>query len=119
VRSEADEEPRVMAERFRLEQVLVNLLQNAIEALDGALDPEITIQVSPRRNQVRILIADNGPGLTPQATKTLFTPFATTKPRGLGLGLVISRDIVTEFGGELTLEPGAGARFVITLPKAR
>jgi two-component system C4-dicarboxylate transport sensor histidine kinase DctB len=119
VRSEADEDLQVMAERFRLEQVLVNLLQNAIEALDGAADPEIAIQVSSRRNQARIVVADNGPGLAPQAVKTLFTPFATTKPRGLGLGLVISRDIVTEFGGELTLEPGQGARFVITLPKAR
>jgi len=120
VRREADEEALVMAERFRLEQVLVNLLQNALEALDGTADPEIAIQVTARRSQIRIAIADNGPGVTPQAAKTLFTPFATTKPRGLGLGLVISRDIVAEFGGELTLEPAPiGARFVISLSKAR
>jgi two-component system C4-dicarboxylate transport sensor histidine kinase DctB len=120
VRHEADEEALVMAERFRLEQVLVNLLQNALEALEGTTDPEIVIQVSARRSQIRIAIADNGPGLAPQATRTLFTPFATTKPRGLGLGLVISRDIVAEFGGELALDPApAGARFVISLSKAR
>ncbi len=120
VRREADEEALVMAERFRLEQVLVNLLQNALEALEGAADPEIAIQVTSRRSQIRIAIADNGPGLAPQAAKTLFTPFATTKPRGLGLGLVISRDIVAEFGGELALEPApTGARFVISLSKAR
>jgi two-component system C4-dicarboxylate transport sensor histidine kinase DctB len=119
VRSEEAEGLRVMAERFRLEQVLVNLLQNALEALEGAADPQIAIQVSARRNQARVVIADNGPGVAPQAAKTLFTPFATTKPLGLGLGLVISRDIVAEFGGELTLEPGPGASFVITLPKAR
>lgn len=121
VRREADEEALVMAERFRLEQVLVNLLQNALEALEGTADPEIAIQVAARRSQIRIMIADNGPGLAPQAAKTLFTPFATTKPRGLGLGLVISRDIVAEFGGELSLDPDApvGARFVISLSKAR
>jgi two-component system C4-dicarboxylate transport sensor histidine kinase DctB len=120
VRDEADEAARVMAERFRLEQVLVNLLQNAVEALDGVADPEIRVQVVVRRAQVRIVVADNGPGVAPEAAKVLFTPFATTKPRGLGLGLVISRDIVAEFGGELSLEPAArGARFVMSLPKAR
>lgn len=120
VRDVADEAALVMAERFRLEQVLVNLLQNALEALEGAVDPEIRVQVSVKRSLVRILVADNGPGVAPEAAKTLFTPFATTKPRGLGLGLVISRDIVAEFDGELSLEPGpGGARFVMSLPKAR
>jgi two-component system C4-dicarboxylate transport sensor histidine kinase DctB len=120
LRDVTDEAVRVIAERFHLEQVLVNLLQNALEALEGAADPEIRVQVSVKRSMVRILVADNGPGVTPEATKTLFTPFATTKPRGLGLGLVISRDIVAEFGGELFLEPGpGGARFVMSLIKAR
>ena len=120
LREVGDESIRVMAERFRLEQVLVNLLQNALEALETTADPEIRVQVSIKRSQVRILVADNGPGVAPEAARTLFTPFATTKPRGLGLGLVISRDIVTEFGGELSLEPGScGARFVMSLPKAR
>ena len=120
IRDEADEAARVMAERFRLEQVLVNLLQNALEALEGAADPEIRVQVAIKRSQVRIVVADNGPGVAPEAAKSLFTPFATTKPRGLGLGLVISRDIVAEFGGELSLEPApGGARFVLYLHKAR
>jgi two-component system C4-dicarboxylate transport sensor histidine kinase DctB len=110
---------RVMAERFRLEQVLVNLLQNALEALEGARGPHITIRASARYGKVRIVVSDNGPGLSAEAAGTVFTPFATTKARGLGLGLVISRDIVAEFGGELSFEPGAGATFVITLPKAR
>lgn len=120
VRDEADEAAKVMAERFRLEQVLVNLLQNAIEALEGRPDPEIRVQVLVKRLQVRILVADNGPGVAAEVAKTLFTPFATTKPRGLGLGLVISRDIVAEFGGELSLETAPrGACFVMSLPKAR
>ncbi len=119
VRSVDAEALRVLAERFRLEQVLVNLLQNALEALEDTPDPKIEIQVETRRNQARIVIADNGPGLSPEAARTLFTPFATTKARGLGLGLVISRDIVAEFGGELSFEPGPGARFVISLPRAK
>lgn len=120
VRDEADEAVRVMAERFRLEQVLVNLLQNALEAMEDRPDPEIRVQVLAKRSQVRVLIADNGPGVAPEAARTLFTPFATTKARGLGLGLVISRDIVAEFGGELSLEAAPrGARFVLSLPKAR
>jgi two-component system C4-dicarboxylate transport sensor histidine kinase DctB len=121
VRGEADEEAaKVMAERFRLEQVLVNLLQNALEALEDTANPEIRVQVVVKRSQVRIVVADNGPGVTPEAAKSLFTPFATTKPRGLGLGLVISRDIIAEFRGELSLEPApSGARFVMSLPKAR
>lgn len=125
VRHPANEDLLVMAERFRLEQVLVNLLQNALEALEGQADPQIILHVAPRRAQVRITVADNGPGLSPEAAEALFTPFTTTKPRGLGLGLVISRDIVTEFGGELVLDSGAptkppnGAKFVITLLKAR
>lgn len=120
VRDVTDEAARVMAERFRLEQVLVNLLQNALEALESASEPEIAVLVLVKRAQVRIIVTDNGPGVADEAVKTLFTPFATTKARGLGLGLVISRDIVAEFGGELFLEPSpCGARFVITLPKAR
>ena len=120
VREVADEAAKVLAERFRLEQVLVNLLQNAIEALEETKDGEIAVQVLVKRAQVQIIVADNGPGVAPEATSTLFTPFATTKPRGLGLGLVISRDIVAEFGGELYLEPSPrGARFVMSLPKAR
>jgi two-component system C4-dicarboxylate transport sensor histidine kinase DctB len=120
VRDETAEAAQVMAERFRLEQVLVNLLQNAIEALEDRPDPEIRVTVLVKRAQVRVVVADNGPGVAPEAAETLFTPFATTKPRGLGLGLVISRDIVAEFGGELSLEPAPrGACFVLSLTKAR
>lgn len=120
VREVADEAARVMAERFRLEQVLVNLLQNALEALEGSVEGLIDVQVLVQHAQVRIIVADNGPGVAEHAAKTLFTPFATTKARGLGLGLVISRDIVAEFGGELSLEASPnGARFVISLPEAR
>ena len=130
LRTGEEEGLQVMAERFRLEQVLVNLIQNALEAMDRTQGARIGInvcalKVSARKSQVRIVVSDNGPGLEPHAAEAVFTPFATTKARSLGLGLVISRDIVAEFGGELSLErdpvedDSPGARFVITLPKAR
>lgn len=120
-RSGEHEDQLVLAERFRLEQVLVNLLQNAVEALEGVANPRIALRVVLRRGQALLLVSDNGPGVSEAAAATLFTPFATTKLRGLGLGLVISHDIVAEFGGDLRLETTAtpGAVFVITLRKAK
>ncbi len=109
----------VRAERNRLEQVVLNLLQNAIEALDGVAGPSIKLGVEAKDETVVIHVTDNGPGVAPAVQQRLFTPFTTDKPDGLGLGLVISRDIVAAFGGELALEPSpTGARFVIRLAKA-
>jgi two-component system C4-dicarboxylate transport sensor histidine kinase DctB len=110
----------VLAERVRLEQVLMNLLQNALEALTDRPGGIIRLGVQTAGRRVRIIVADNGPGLAPAVAGSLFTPFVTTKPTGLGLGLVISRDLVTEFGGELTLTESedGGARFVVSLKKA-
>ena len=71
-------------------------------------------------DRVRLTISDNGPGLPPQIRASLFSPFATSKPSGLGLGLVISREIARDFGGELTAappEPGQGATFHLDLPR--
>lgn len=109
----------VKAERNRLEQVVLNLLQNAIEALDGVHGPVIELGVRVKGRQAIIQVSDNGPGVTPAVRARLFTPFTTDKPEGLGLGLVISRDIVAGFGGELVLDPSSsGARFSIRLAKA-
>ena len=120
-RSPAPAGTRVLAERIRLEQVIVNLVQNAIEALEGEPNdtPHLTIAIRRVADRVEIAIADNGPGLDTAVTKALFTPFTTTKATGLGLGLVICRDIVAGFGGELNLREGpSGATFVITLKAA-
>lgn len=109
----------VMADRFRLEQVIVNLIQNALEALDGVANPTITIGIAQTGNQVEVVVADNGPGLRAEVRDQLFTPFVTTKANGLGLGLVISRDIIAAFDGELDLRPSdSGAVFVMTLRSA-
>ena len=91
----------MLADRIRLEQVLVNLLQNALDALGGQPGGRITLALRDQGERVQLYFHDNGPGLSAEALAGLFTPFHTTKPEGLGLGLVISRDIVAEFGGEL------------------
>lgn len=105
----------VTADRIRLEQVLVNLLRNAQEA--GAT--RIRLAATATTDQVSLIVADDGPGLPPAIAASLFTPFQTSKPRGLGLGLVISRDICRAMGGDLCLAAAdAGTAFAITLPAA-
>lgn len=108
----------VQADRTRLEQVLVNLLQNALEA--GA--SQVAIAAGPGRtgSDIAITVTDDGPGIPPAIAAGLFTPFQTSKPRGLGLGLVISRDICRAMGGDLVLDQAAaGTCFRITLPAPR
>lgn len=129
-RPPAGQNYRVLANRIRLEQVLVNLLQNAMEALEGRPDGRIVVALQDLGATVQVYVSDNGPGLSAEARAHLFTPFYTTKAEGLGLGLVICRDIVTEFGGDLIAAgpadpvfpaphaPGCGAMFILTLRKA-
>ncbi|MEI4472195.1 sensor histidine kinase [Frigidibacter sp. MR17.24] len=112
---------RVMAETVRLEQVLVNLLQNAGEAQDGVAAPRIALGIAAGPDSVTLTVEDNGPGLDPDVAERLFTPFATTKPGGLGLGLVIAREIARDFGGDLAADPprpGQGATFRLSLRRA-
>lgn len=114
-----DPDAFVLADRFRLEQVIVNLIQNALEALEGVANPSVTLSVKSVGDEVELVVADNGPGLPDAIREQLFTPFVTSKANGLGLGLVISRDIVAAFKGELNLRPSdTGAVFVVTLRSA-
>jgi two-component system C4-dicarboxylate transport sensor histidine kinase DctB len=110
----------VIADRIRLEQVVVNLLQNALDALAPVSAPKILIEVTRDGDMTNLVIADNGPGLSEEIVDALFTPFVTTKAQGLGLGLVISRDICAEFGGSLSLTPSTlgGAAFRVRIPRA-
>jgi len=109
---------RVMASRIRLEQILVNLLQNALDALRGRPHPRIEIQHAASAGNVQLIVHDNGPGLDPTIRTMLFMPFATSKENGLGLGLVISSEIARELGGYLELTPSdEGACFTLTLPR--
>ncbi|MFC3594534.1 ATP-binding protein [Novosphingobium piscinae] len=107
---------RVRGERVRLEQVIVNLLQNAAEALKGRADPAIDLTIAAEPGRVLLQLRDNGPGIDPAIAPQLFTPFVTSRAAGLGLGLVIAKDIVEEFGGTLTLaNTASGAGFDVAL----
>jgi two-component system C4-dicarboxylate transport sensor histidine kinase DctB len=107
----------VQAEAVRLEQVLVNLMANALDA--GQSGVEIGLSIELKDGFVELRVADNGPGLSAETRDSLFQPFSTTKRDGLGLGLVISRDIMADFGGELVAaSPAQGATFIMRLRPA-
>lgn len=109
----------LIGDRTRLEQVVINLVQNAIEAVEGRKGARVTITAARTDRAIELAVADNGPGLDPAIAATLFTPFASAKPEGLGLGLAIARDIAREFGGDIAHRPSAqGATFVATLALA-
>lgn len=110
---------RVRAERIRLEQVLMNLLGNALDALAETADPQIDFSITADKDWVELDIADNGPAIPPAIIASLFKPFTSSKTDGLGLGLVISRDIVADFGGELVHIPvERGVLFRLRLRRA-
>ncbi len=114
--------PPVQGDAIKLEQVVVNLLSNAIDALRGVTPPRhLSVDTWVRDGQVSVAVGDNGRGVAPDIAPRLFRPFATTKGRrGTGLGLYISRQVAREAGGDLTLTSpaGFGARFVLSLPLA-
>ncbi|MGI4731117.1 MAG: ATP-binding protein [Janthinobacterium lividum] len=97
----------VHADPLRLEQVLVNLLHNAVDALEGAAVRRIRLSVAIAGPVVDLLLCDTGAGIDTAVADTLFDPFATSKPDGLGLGLGIARDIAREFGGDLEVVPAS------------
>ena len=108
----------VAAEHVRLEQVLVNLLQNALDAVGEA--GAVTVEVIRNENDIRVRLCDSGPGIGAHEVAQLFQPFATTKPDGLGLGLVISRDIMRDLGGDLVFEPDAKRTcFTMIIPRTK
>lgn len=115
-----DDLPMVVAGRVRLEQVLVNLLTNALDALAGHPAPRVALIVATAADRVALTVADNGPGIAEERACDIFTPFVTGRPDGLGLGLGIARDIVVEFGGTLDLVPSplGGAAFRMIVPRA-
>jgi two-component system C4-dicarboxylate transport sensor histidine kinase DctB len=114
-------EIRVMAEDVRLEQVMVNLLANGVDAIVGQSRREVRIAAERAAGLIRLHVVDTGPGVPPTVARTLFDPFVSTKPAGsgLGLGLSISYNIVRDFGGALRmLDQARGAHFVMGLRDA-
>ena len=117
----ADGLPPVLADSIQIQQVVVNLLMNSIQAIveDEATLREIRIETAITSDPaVRLTVHDSGPGLPQENLESVFEPFVTTKPDGMGLGLSISRTIIEEHDGRIFVNssPGSGAEFGFTLP---
>lgn len=119
---EGEADLRVQAEAIRLEQVLVNLLGNALDALEGRPSPEVRIHWRQYRDQVQLCLEDNGCGIPPERLEQIFDPYYTTKApgKGLGLGLAISYNIMQDLGGQIRLSstPGRGTTFNLRFNRA-
>jgi len=114
--------PPVSVDRVQIQQVLINLMKNAAEAMEGQERRELTVttsRIAPELLQVSV--ADTGPGISDEMAEKLFQPFVTTKATGMGMGLSICRGIVEAHGGRLWLEanPGGGAVFRFNVPVAQ
>jgi PAS domain S-box-containing protein len=113
--------PPLLADPVQLRQVLVNLIGNALEALERAPDAAREVRIVGSRaadGAVRLCVEDDGPGFDAATAARLFEPFFTTRPEGMGIGLSVSRAIVEAHGGTLTAEriPSGGARFCMAVP---
>lgn len=110
------EETWVEGDRARLEQVLLNLVRNALDAVAGQTDGRVDVRVERDGAGGRIVVSDNGPGVASDIAARIFEPFFTTKEMGTGLGMAIAHKIVELHGGEITLEAAEGAAFELTFP---
>ena len=116
---------KVLVNRVQLQQVIINLTKNAGEAMAGGPARILRLSAIPAPSptdagRVEVIVADSGPGLAPEMSRTLFTPFTTTKPSGMGVGLSISQTIVEGHGGRIWAEPSqwGGTAFHFTLDAA-
>ncbi|NJN96620.1 MAG: hypothetical protein HC875_22165 [Anaerolineales bacterium] len=121
-----DSLPHLKVDRQRLEQVFTNLIINATQAMPQGGELSLQTSLAPGQNgkapeQVRVVIADTGPGIPAEAQQQIFEPFFTTKTRGTGLGLTVARRIIEEHGGTIQVQSEAaqGTCFVINLPVTR
>ena len=109
----------VLADKVQVQQVLLNLIRNAIEAMESATTRELIISTAPAQdNMIEIRVADTGSGIAPEIGDQLFQPFVTTKSQGMGIGLSISRTIIEAHGGSIAqrANQGGGTVFSFTLP---
>jgi len=110
--------PKVAIDPEQIRRVVINLIDNAIEAMEQRGTIEIETQHDPSNNLVRIVVADDGPGIPVSERDKLFLPYYSTKKRGSGLGLAIVRRIIAEHGGSIDLTDNTprGTRFAVELP---
>ncbi len=108
----------VLADRVQIQQVLLNLIRNAMDAMETSQTRDLVVAIAPADgSHVRISVADSGSGIAPEIAEQLFQPFVTTKRHGMGVGLSISRTIVEAHGGRIWVEPNptGGTIFHFTL----
>ena len=112
----------VAVDGVQISQVIVNLVRNAVEAMQDAEQRELSVStaLSSAADQLEISVEDTGTGIPPEMVERMFHPFSTTKQKGMGIGLSICRDIVKSHGGQITWAPRAtgGTQFVISLPRS-
>ncbi|MGE0714654.1 MAG: sensor histidine kinase [Alphaproteobacteria bacterium] len=110
---------RALVDKVQIQQVVLNLVRNAVEAMEGAPERILTIgtRLEPGRETVRVFVSDTGGGLAPEVAERLFQPFVGTKVHGMGVGLSICRSIVEAHGGRIWWEPnpGGGSIFAFTV----
>ncbi len=113
----AEELPPVMADRQMIKQVVLNLVKNAMEAMEDKEQATLSVITSAEEERAVIEVADTGGGMPPEVRENLFSPFFTTKIGGVGLGLSVSQRIVRQHGGDIDVqsELGVGSRFVVSL----
>jgi len=115
---------KTIGDRVELQQCVMNLLINAFDATMGAKSDQrtVTIKISPEKTGwIRVSVSDNGTGIDPSVANSLFEPFVTTKSKGIGMGLLVTRSIVENHGGKIsaTPNPDHGTTFSFTLPVAQ
>ncbi|TZG34388.1 sensor histidine kinase [Agrobacterium sp. B1(2019)] len=114
-----DQDLKVLGSRIRLEQILINLLQNALEATETIDTARVEVRVREESDMIVISVSDNGTGIPEAIRAQLFSPFNTSKESGLGLGLVISNDIASDYGGRIEVTSSeAGTSFSVYLKRA-